>query len=127
MHREPRLAAPTALNTRPCCAFTGLSDAVLAESLHEVPPYREFAGKGHPVRLGKTVAECGFALLRKARQYLRSRATLADLFLAGGRDARIHLRKLTYVGTLLRFPEGLADKVRDQIEHKLRIIAQLSY
>ncbi|WP_213957480.1 PHP domain-containing protein, partial [Variovorax sp. dw_954] len=109
------------------------------------------------VRLGKTVADCGFDLLANAQQYLRARSVLPDLFppawlkqsvrIAGlctfnleelryeypqeivpeGETPASHLRKLTYAGTLTRFPGGLPDKVRAQIEHELAIIAELSY
>ncbi|MEB0059338.1 error-prone DNA polymerase [Variovorax sp. LG9.2] len=109
------------------------------------------------VRLGRTVAECGFELLSNGEQYLRGRVLLPELFplewlhesvkIAGlctfsleelryeypdeivppGETPASHLRALTYAGTLTRFPAGLSDKVRGQIEHELAIIAQLAY
>ena len=44
-----------------------------------------------------------------------------------GETPASHLRKLTYAGAERRFPTGLPDKVRAQIEHELGIIAQLKY
>ena len=109
------------------------------------------------VRLGKTVAQCGFDLRLNGEQYLRGRSLLPDLFpldwlhqsvkIAGlctfsleelryeypeeivppGETPASHLRALTYAGVLTRFPLGLTDKVRGQIEHELAIIAQLAY
>ena len=109
------------------------------------------------VRIGRTVADCGFELLVNAQQYLRARSLLAALFpahwlqesvrIAGlctfsleelryeypqeivpeGETPASHLRKLTYAGTLTRFPAGLPEKVRAQIEHELAIIAELAY
>ncbi|MEJ8852505.1 error-prone DNA polymerase [Variovorax rhizosphaerae] len=109
------------------------------------------------VRIGRTVADCGFELLANAQQYLRARSLLPALFplewlqqsvrIAGlctfsleelryeypqeivpdGETPTSHLRKLTYAGTLARFPEGLPEKVRAQLEHELAIIAELAY
>ncbi|MDM0116229.1 error-prone DNA polymerase [Variovorax sp. J22R133] len=109
------------------------------------------------VRIGKTVADCGYALLANAQQYLRARSVLPALFplewlqasvhiasqctfsleelryeypqeiVPEGETPASHLRKLTYAGTLTRFPAGLPDKVRTQIEHELAIIAELAY
>ncbi len=44
-----------------------------------------------------------------------------------GETPASHLRKLAYAGTLTRFPGGLPDKVRAQIELELAIIAELAY
>jgi len=38
-----------------------------------------------------------------------------------------HLRDLTYRGAAKRYPAGLPDKVLDQIEHELALIAELRY
>ncbi len=38
-----------------------------------------------------------------------------------------HLRDLVYQGSRERYPEGLSDKVRSQIEHELALIAELKY
>jgi error-prone DNA polymerase len=109
------------------------------------------------VRLGCTVATAGFGLLPNAQNYLRGRAMLAEEFpeawlretvavaarctfsleelryeypqeiVPAGETPASHLRKLTYEGAAVRFPAGIPDKVRDQIEHELTTIALLSY
>jgi error-prone DNA polymerase len=109
------------------------------------------------VRLGCTVATAGFGLLPNAQNYLRGRAMLAEEFPAewlhetvavaarctfsleelryeypqeivpAGETPASYLRKLTYEGAASRFPAGIPDKVRDQIEHELTTIALLSY
>jgi error-prone DNA polymerase len=37
------------------------------------------------------------------------------------------LERLTWIGVHQRFPEGIGDKLRRQIEHELRLIAELKY
>ncbi|MGJ7523663.1 error-prone DNA polymerase [Variovorax sp. LT1P1] len=109
------------------------------------------------VRLGRPVQECGFSLFPNAQQYLRGRAQLAEQFprewleetvdvarrctfsleelryeypeeiCPAGETPTSQLRKLAYAGVTTRFPGGLAEKVRLQIEHELKIIAELQY
>ncbi len=109
------------------------------------------------IRLNKPVQDCGFSLRPNAEQYLRARNVLAEDFphvwlretlevarrctfsleelryeypeeiVPAGETAASHLRKLTYSGAAGRFPQGLPDKVRAQIEHELIIIGQLQY
>ncbi|MFZ3119224.1 MAG: error-prone DNA polymerase [Variovorax sp.] len=109
------------------------------------------------VRIGKTVAEAGFALQMNAQAYLRGRAILAEEFehewleesvrvaslctfsleelkyeyprevVPDGETPASHLRKLTYAGAGRRYPNGLPEKVRLQIEHELKTIAKLEY
>ncbi len=109
------------------------------------------------VRHGCTVADAGLRRYPNGQNYLRGRAMLEQEFpeewlletvaIAGrctfsleelryeypeeivpaGETPASHLRKLTYAGAERRFPQGLPDKVRDQIEHELGIIAQLKY
>jgi error-prone DNA polymerase len=108
-------------------------------------------------RLSLPVAQCGFALEPNAEAHLRSRARLAALYrpewlehtlvIAGqcrfsldelryeypeeivppGETPTSHLRKLTYEGVQRRYPQGLPEKVRAQIEHELALIEQLKY
>ncbi len=40
---------------------------------------------------------------------------------------QLHLEKLSYEGAAKRFPKGLPDKVRTNIEHELKLIAELDY
>ncbi|CAN7385989.1 error-prone DNA polymerase [Variovorax sp. LjRoot178] len=109
------------------------------------------------VRIGKTVAIAGYALQTNAEAYLRGRAALMAQVpgewmeetvkvasmctfsleelkyeyprevVPDGETPTSHLRKLTYEGATRRYPNGLPDKVRQQIEHELSIIAQLEY
>ncbi|GAB4475621.1 MAG: error-prone DNA polymerase [Burkholderiaceae bacterium] len=109
------------------------------------------------IRLGRPVAECGFALASNAEQYLRPRVRLAQLYpaewlaetvaIAGrcrfsldelryeypeeivpaGETATSHLRALTEAGARRRFPDGVPDKVRALIEKELALIAELRY
>ncbi len=108
-------------------------------------------------RLGKPVAECGFALEPNAEQHLRSRGRLAALYqpewlentmvLAGrcsfslaelkyeypqeivppGRTPASYLRELVEAGIPKRFPDGLPDEYRKTIEGELDVIAELEY
>ncbi|MDM0109917.1 error-prone DNA polymerase [Variovorax sp. J22R24] len=109
------------------------------------------------VRIGKTVATAGFALQANAEAYLRGRALLARQVpgewmeetvrvaslctfsleelkyeyprevVPEGETPASHLRKLTYMGAKDRYPDGLPDNVRRQIEYELAIIGQLDY
>ncbi|HKO67496.1 MAG TPA: error-prone DNA polymerase, partial [Burkholderiaceae bacterium] len=109
------------------------------------------------IRLGKPVAECGFALASNAEQYLRPRVRLAQLYapewldetlkiaarcqfslnelryeypeeiVPPGETATSHLRALTEAGARERFPEGVPLAVREQIEKELALVAELRY
>ena len=109
------------------------------------------------IRLGKTVAECGFALASNAEQYLRPRVRLAQLYapewldetlkiaarcqfslnelryeypeeiVPPGATATSHLRALTEAGARERFPEGVPPSARAQIEKELALVAELKY
>ncbi len=109
------------------------------------------------IRLGRSVADCGDALAPNAERHLRSRKRLGDLFadrlleesvviadqctfslkelgyqypkeiVPDGETQTSWLRKLTEDGLVARFPGGVIDKVRKQIEHELALIADLRY
>lgn len=109
------------------------------------------------VRLGKTVATAGYALQANAQAYLRGRAALIEQVpgewmeetvrvasmcafsleelkyeyprevVPDGETPASYLRKLTYDGAERRYPNGLPEKVRKQVEHELKVIAQLEY
>ncbi len=109
------------------------------------------------VRVGKPLAECGYALAQNAEQHLRSRLRLANIYppralaetvrVAGlctfsldelryeypdelvpaGRTPAAYLREETYSGARLRFPRGIPAAVGKQLEHELALIASLSY
>ncbi len=109
------------------------------------------------IRLGTPVAECGFALAPNAEQHLRSRLRLANLYPAAalaetlrvaglcafsldelryeypeelvppGQSAAGYLRQETYAGAGERFPNGVPDSIRLQLEHELALIAEMKY
>ncbi|NVM75534.1 error-prone DNA polymerase [Duganella sp. SG902] len=109
------------------------------------------------IRIGKPVGECGYALAQNAEQHLRPRMQLANLYPRAALDETVriarmcefnlqqlryeypheliphghtpasYLRQEVYAGTLRRWPQGLPDKVRDQIEKELELIADLKY
>ncbi|MFN4267003.1 MAG: error-prone DNA polymerase [Aquabacterium sp.] len=109
------------------------------------------------VRCGTPVAQAGMALQGHAERHLRSRLRLAqkypaDLLVATQDIASrchfslselryeypeevvppeqtptSHLANLTYEGTRHRYPKGLPDAVRHQIEHELQLIRELGY
>ncbi|MBV8619467.1 MAG: error-prone DNA polymerase [Curvibacter sp.] len=109
------------------------------------------------IRLRRPLAECGFALQANAESHLRSRIRLAGLYpgdclaqtirIAGlcrfslaelryeypqevvpeGRSPGQHLRRCVEDGALGRYPDGVPDKVRAQIEHELALIAELGF
>ena len=109
------------------------------------------------IRLGTPVAACGYALKGNAEQHLRPRFRLASLYppaalantlalasrctfslaelkyeypdeiVPDGMTPASFLRQATYAGAAQRFPRGLPEKVRAQIEKELDLIAQLRY
>jgi error-prone DNA polymerase len=109
------------------------------------------------VRVGKPVAECGYALAQNAEQHLRPRLRLANLYPPAAlfetlrimQECKFDLRELRYEyphelvppghtpasylrqqvdeGAARRFPNGVSAKVRDQIDKELDLIAQLKY
>ncbi|MYM94444.1 error-prone DNA polymerase [Duganella vulcania] len=109
------------------------------------------------VRVGKPVAECGYALAQNAEQHLRSRLRLANLYppqalaetlnvlqqckfslselryeyphelVPPGHTPGSYLRQEVYAGAQGRFPAGVSAKVRGQIEKELDLIRELKY
>ena len=109
------------------------------------------------VRVGKPVGECGYALAQNAEQHLRPRLRLANLYppqalletlrivqactfnldqlryeyphevVPPDHTATSYLRQEVYAGAQRRWPAGVSDKVRDQIEKELELIAELKY
>ena len=109
------------------------------------------------IRLGKPLAECGYALQPNAEQYLRSRLQLEQIYppellqetasiaarctfsldelryqypdeLTGTDETyAAYLRRMVEEGITRRFPEGISAKVREQVEHELNLIAELNY
>ena len=109
------------------------------------------------VRLGLPVAQCGRALQPNAERHMRSRARLAALFDAAhltntlvvaqrchfsldslryhypleavlpGHTPAQTLRQYTEEGALIRYPGGMPESVRAQVEQELALIAELRY
>ncbi len=109
------------------------------------------------IRLNTSVANAGKALMPNAEQHLRSRLRLAQLYplelmeesariaerctfsldelryeypeeiVPPGETPTSWLRALTYRGAPQRYPQGLPDSVKKQIEHELKLIADLHY
>jgi len=109
------------------------------------------------IRVGKPVAECGYALAQNAEQHLRPRVQLANLYppaalaetLSIALRCKFNLTELRYhypnemipadhspasylrqeveLGVLRRWPQGAPDNVRTQIEAELALIAELEY
>ncbi len=108
-------------------------------------------------RLSRPVKDLGFVLSPNAEQHLRSRLRLASLhphdlleqtlevaahcsfsldslryeypdeIVPQGHSPASWLRHLAYEGARGRYPEGLPDAVRTQIEHELTLISELQY
>ncbi|MEO6958388.1 MAG: error-prone DNA polymerase [Burkholderiaceae bacterium] len=109
------------------------------------------------IRLHQTVRDCGYALESNAEHYLRSRLRLAQIYPAGalaetrclsdlctfsldeikyeypteivpgGMTLQGYLRQETYAGAHKRYPQGVSQKVKDQLEKELAIISELHY
>ncbi len=109
------------------------------------------------IRLNKTVAQCGNALHPNGERYLRPIGRLAKLYPAdllietvnvaarcafslaeikyeypeevipAGEAPAAYLRRLTYEGVSVRYPQGLPDKVQSIIEYELALISDMQY
>ncbi len=109
------------------------------------------------IRLNQPINELGYALQPNAEQHLRSRLRLGQIYpqslleetleiaslcsfsldelryeypeeiVPAGYTPTSWLRELTYKGSEIRYPDGLPDKVRKQIEYELSLIAELHY
>ena len=109
------------------------------------------------IRLGQPLAECGYALQLNAEQHLRARSELVQHYppellqetisiaarctfsldelryeypdeLTGiDENYTGYLRRKVEEGVRWRFPKGASTKVREQIEHELKLIAHLKY
>ncbi|HEX6239642.1 MAG TPA: PHP domain-containing protein, partial [Polyangiales bacterium] len=109
------------------------------------------------VRLGKPVAECGFALEANAERHLRHRMRLASVFtpellertlevmdrctfsleeikyqypletVPAGLTPRQALRRFTIEGARTRYPQGVPWRVRQQLVRELDLISDCAY
>jgi error-prone DNA polymerase len=142
---------------RRVAGFTGLRIVAAGDVLMHVRSRKPLQDTLTATRLNLPVSQCGWQLASNAEQHLRSRGRLASLYeaqwlantllLAGqcgfslselkyeypqeivppGETPASHLRKLTYDGVPRRFPNGLPDHIRQQIEHELALIGKLDY
>jgi len=108
-------------------------------------------------RVGRPLTVCGRALQPNAERHLRTRVRLAQTYpeellaetlrvaslctfsldelkyqypaevIPDGETATSHLRRLTYEGAGRRWPDGMPAKVQLQIEHELRLVAEVGY
>ncbi|RZT93765.1 error-prone DNA polymerase [Rivibacter subsaxonicus] len=109
------------------------------------------------IRLKTPLVDCGLALMPNAEQHLRPLLTLARLYrpewlqtsvdfarrcnfslaelryeypqeiVPAGATPTSYLRAQTLAGAQWRYPQGLPDKVRAQIEQELALVAELGY
>ncbi|MRW89455.1 DNA polymerase III subunit alpha [Duganella sp. FT80W] len=109
------------------------------------------------ISVGKPVGECGYALAQNAEQHLRSKVRLANIYpravlIETTRIAELctfnlqelryeyphelippshtpasYLRQEVEAGMARRWPQGASQKVRDQVEMELTLIAELKY
>ena len=109
------------------------------------------------IRLGVSVAEAGRALFANAERHLRKRVRLAQIYppelleetlriverctfsldelryeypeelVPENETPAGYLRRLVQEGAAKRYPAGMPEKVRVQIEHELALIAELKY
>ena len=137
--------------------FTGLGIAAAGDVLMHLRSRKPLQDTLTATRIGKPVADCGFALAANAEQHLRSRGRIGALYepawtehtmvLAGqcsfslkelkyeypqeivplGATPASHLRQLTYEGAARRFDDALLEKYRSRIEGELAVIAELAY
>jgi error-prone DNA polymerase len=109
------------------------------------------------IRVRKPIAECGFDLAPNAEQHLRSRLRLALLYprpaleetariarlctfsldelryeypdelVPAGETPTTYLRKEALAGAAWRYPNGVPDNVRTQVERELQLIEEMAY
>ena len=109
------------------------------------------------IRLGKTVAEAGYALFPNGERHLRRIDDLVSIhapdllaetlrvaalctfdlrklnyeypheLVPSGLDASDYLRELTYAGAARHWPAGIRDDVRTQVEKELALIRHVGY
>lgn len=136
---------------------TGLSLVAAGDVHMHVRRRRRLQNVVTSIRLGKPVAECGTALYENGERYLRSIGRISRIYpvelmvatlaiasrcvfsldeiryeypeeiVPKGMTPATYLRELTEKGVLVRYPDGLPDKVRAAIEYELQLIADMKY
>ena len=137
--------------------FTGLRIAAAGDVLMHVRSRKPLQDTLSATRIGKPVAECGYALEPNAEQHLRARGRLAALYapewlentmaiaaqcsfslgelkyeypqeiVPVGETPASWLRRLVEEGVPKRFPDGLSVEYAKTIESELAVIAELQY
>ena len=137
--------------------FTGLAVLAAGDVLMHVRSRKPLQDALSATRLKAPVAACGLQLQPNAEQHLRSRGRVAALYAAEwlentvmwagrcsfslselsyeypqeivppGATPTSHLRELTETGIPWRFPDGLPDEYRAQIETELALIRERDY
>jgi error-prone DNA polymerase len=109
------------------------------------------------IRLGKPIAECGYALAPNAEQHLRSRLRLANAYppealeqtitiarrctfsldelryeypdevVPAGETPASYLRKEAFAGAAQRYPQGIPVAVCERLESELQLIQEMAY
>ncbi len=119
--RQPLRDALTATRLRRSVAASGTALAANAEA--HLRPRTRLARLYRPEWLHNTLAlaaRCTFSLHELRYEYPRE-------IVPDGHTPTSWLRVLVEQGAVRRFPGGLPDQVRGQIEHELALIAQLQY
>jgi error-prone DNA polymerase len=136
---------------------TGLRIVAAGDVLMHVRSRKALQDTLTATRLKRPIAECGLDLAGNAEQHLRARSRLARLYedewmrhtldlasactfslteleyqypkeiVPPGETPTSWLRKLTYASVPRRFPAGLPDEYRAQIERELALIRRLEY
>ncbi|MFT3686399.1 MAG: PHP domain-containing protein [Phycisphaerales bacterium] len=84
--------------------------------------HRLFAGHPRALVRAMEIVErtAGFSLDQLVYQY-------PEEIVPAGKSPDEHLRALTWEGAVTAYPQGVSEKVRNQIEHELKLIAELHY
>ena len=136
---------------------TGLPLVAAGDVHMHMPARRMLQDALTAIRLGIPVHEAGDALHSNAERHLRPRARLARIYppellaeavhiadrcnfsldvlryeypdeiVPVGHTATSYLRQLTEEGLVRRFTRGVPQRVREQVEHELELVAELRY
>jgi error-prone DNA polymerase len=97
------------------------ADRHLKNTSEMVRLFERYLGSADPVaRTADIAARCAFSLEELCYQY-------PDEISEPGRTPQQELEHLTWAKAPERYPDGLDDTVRRQLEHELRLIGELSY
>lgn len=121
--RRPLLDVLTCIRTHCTVDEAGLQLQKNGERHHKPPLEMARLFKNHPAALARTVEiseACHFNLDELSYEYP------ADPVPAG-ETPQTHLAHLTWKEAAQRYPDGLSDKVQEQLQHELKVIGGLGY